>query len=458
MKKLFHTCEKQTVEELSCETFTTIHNNSAYRAATWLLLILIAFTFSLFPWGESQAETHFGIGYTDEQLVLDREWVLSQPPTNYTIQYVAALKPGTVARVIKNYPIEMPFRIINTHYDNKSWTVIIRGTYSSYSEALKVIKQLPERLKQIKPVIWARSFNSLHEIIVRPTVVAPKPKPVIYAFAATPNTIAAGESIALLADFTNGKGIIDNDLGTITANEPLHVTPSETITYTLTVTNDTGTTTSRSVTITVLEPESAINSFTATPSTITAGNSSSLSAHFANGMGHVDNDIGTVSSGESVTVTPSATTTYTLTVSNEGGKSVKRSLTITVVEPVPVETVTFDEIVPDMYKVQYRALRGVAAINWIMEKEAKHYTVHLYTTDSLRDMEQFVASKELPEGSAFYNVKEKGEMQHVLIYGDFSKRSQARKSIKKIDKSLRRGGLKLRRFKSLQKELDKAQY
>jgi len=73
-----------------------------------------------------------------------------------------------------------------------------------------------------------------------------------------------------------------------------------------------------------------INSFTASPSTVNAGGTSSLSWSTSNATSaSIDRGIGGVGVNGSTTVAPSATTTYTLTAGN-GTTQVTRSVTLTV--------------------------------------------------------------------------------------------------------------------------------
>ena len=53
----------------------------------------------------------------------------------------------------------------------------------------------------------------------------------------------------------------------------------------------------------------SITSFSASPNPITVGDTSTLTAVFSGGNGIIDNDVGAVTSGVGVTVTPTATTT-----------------------------------------------------------------------------------------------------------------------------------------------------
>ena len=80
-----------------------------------------------------------------------------------------------------------------------------------------------------------------------------------------------------------------------------------------------------------------ITSFSSAANTITAGNSTTLTAVFSGGTGAINNGVGAVTSGTPVTVTPAATTTYMLTVTNSAGSSVTATVTVTVV-PAPAIT------------------------------------------------------------------------------------------------------------------------
>jgi hypothetical protein len=65
-----------------------------------------------------------------------------------------------------------------------------------------------------------------------------------------------------------------------------------------------------------------ITNFQALPAGITAGGSTQLVATFSGGTGSIDNGVGAVTSGTAVKITPSVTTTYTLTVDNGAGGKV----------------------------------------------------------------------------------------------------------------------------------------
>jgi hypothetical protein len=156
--------------------------------------------------------------------------------------------------------------------------------------------------------------------------------PVITGFAASPALVAAGGSTTLMATFANGTGVITPGNLTVASGTPVTVTPSVTTPYTLTVTSTAGmaATQSASVTVTAVPAPPSIASFGASPATIAAGESTLLTGIFANGTGVISPGNLTVSSGTPVSVTPAATTTYSLTVTNSTGSVISESATVTV--------------------------------------------------------------------------------------------------------------------------------
>jgi formylglycine-generating enzyme required for sulfatase activity len=159
------------------------------------------------------------------------------------------------------------------------------------------------------------------------------PAPAITSFLAGPSTITAGHGSILSYSFSGGTGAINQGLGLVTSPGNSNVGPSTTTIYTLTATNAAGDATSATATVTVV-PAPAITAFTAVPSTLTAGQSAVLMAAFTNGAGVVDAGVGQVSTRVGVTVSPVATTTYTLTVTNANGDLITANVLVTV-NPIP---------------------------------------------------------------------------------------------------------------------------
>lgn len=86
-------------------------------------------------------------------------------------------------------------------------------------------------------------------------------------------------------------------------------------------------------TVSDIVPDATITSFTATPSSIAWGHSSTLSWTVAGATSmSIDFGVGVVT-GTSVTVSPDYTTTYTLRVLNSHGNSTQATTTVTVLQP-----------------------------------------------------------------------------------------------------------------------------
>jgi hypothetical protein len=161
---------------------------------------------------------------------------------------------------------------------------------------------------------------------------------------ATPTNIMAGESATLNWATVNASTVsIAPTVGAVANSGNIAVSPTQTTTYVITATGTGGTanTNTCSVTVTVAAGSlPRVIQFSASPATISSGQSSSLlwvvenatSVSISNGVG------ANLSLGGTQSVSPSATTTYTLTATNSAG-SVTASTTINV-NVVPPPTIT----------------------------------------------------------------------------------------------------------------------
>ena len=169
--------------------------------------------------------------------------------------------------------------------------------------------------------------------------VTVNPVPTITSFTASPTTITAGQSATLTGVFANGTGVITPGNLAATSGTAVSVSPTTTTTYTLTVTNPSGTAVTSTATITVNPAPPAITSLIATPTTITAGQSATITGVFSGGIGVLTGGASpvTLTSGTAVTVKPTTTTTYTLTVTPATGTAISQTVKITV-DPAAVIT------------------------------------------------------------------------------------------------------------------------
>ena len=150
-------------------------------------------------------------------------------------------------------------------------------------------------------------------------------KPAISSFTASPTSVNAGSS-STLAWATSGATSIVITPGTFTSNSAsgsTSVSPGTTTTYTLTATNAAGSTTATAIVTVNVPGKPSISSFNASPASITAGSSSTLS-WATSGATTITitpgNFISSAASG-STNVKPTATTTYTLAATNAAGSN-----------------------------------------------------------------------------------------------------------------------------------------
>jgi len=153
--------------------------------------------------------------------------------------------------------------------------------------------------------------------------------PTISSFVAGPATIGVGEGSGLTAVFANGTGLITPGNLSAKSGTEVIVKPTITTLYTLTVTNSAGTPVTQTTTVNVIPPPT-ISSFAPTLATIPGGASTSLTAVFAGGTGVVTPGGIAVTSGNAVSVSPTVTTAYTLTVTPTNGTAISQTATVTV--------------------------------------------------------------------------------------------------------------------------------
>jgi hypothetical protein len=186
--------------------------------------------------------------------------------------------------------------------------------------------------------------NAAQAAVTARTLVTVVQPPVLTSFTASSTSITAGDMVQLTPVFSNGVGFIDHGVGSVISGIPAVVSPMATTTYMLTVGNSLGKMTSAQVTITVAQIPS-ISSFTAMPSLITAGASSTLRPIFAGGTGDISPGVGPAMSLSQIMVFPTQTTTYTLTVTSPTGAMVTSNATVNVVPPPNTPSVTGPGIV-----------------------------------------------------------------------------------------------------------------
>jgi hypothetical protein len=166
------------------------------------------------------------------------------------------------------------------------------------------------------------------------------PPPAAGSLAAGAATVTAGVATTLTPVFSHGTALITNNVdgATLVASSGIAVsvapTNLTTYVYTLTVTNPAGTVdSSQHASVTVVGPPTA--SITADKTNVSAGATVTLTVHLTGGTGVLTASVGSpptgaVTDGATFTVTPNASTLYTLTVTNTAGTAASSSVLVNV--------------------------------------------------------------------------------------------------------------------------------
>jgi len=154
---------------------------------------------------------------------------------------------------------------------------------------------------------------------------------------ANPETIQVGESSTLTWSSANADTcVIEPDIGSVAVNGSMPVSPLETTTYTITATGPEGSATDGTTVIVTTDPPVSVT-ISADPDSISVGEASTLTWSSVNADTCViEPDVGNVDVNGSTTVSPTQTTTYTITAIGPGGSATDQTVvTITGGEPKP---------------------------------------------------------------------------------------------------------------------------
>jgi len=165
-----------------------------------------------------------------------------------------------------------------------------------------------------------------------PTTTGTGPAAQIIRFEASPTNIQPGGQSTLSWTTTGATTVSISGVGAVTPNGSTTVSPQTTTTYTLTATAANGTSVTAPVTVTVTTgavPQ--VVTFVANPQNISAGQSTKLCWQVTNATSiSITPGVGTNLNGnDCATVSPSQTTTYTLTATNATGQ-IQANTTVTV--------------------------------------------------------------------------------------------------------------------------------
>ena len=186
--------------------------------------------------------------------------------------------------------------------------------------------------------------NASGSVTATATVVVSAPATNLAFCYASPTNIILGESSTLYYQAQNATTVtITPGVGTYGASGSVAVTPTSTTNYTITATGTGGQTASCTVAVTVTTGQlPRIIRFSAAPMNISTGQNSTLFWVVENATSvSINQNVGSVSLGGSQDVSPAATTTYTLTATNQAGSvTAMTTVNVTVIAPPTIATFT----------------------------------------------------------------------------------------------------------------------
>ena len=190
------------------------------------------------------------------------------------------------------------------------------------------------------------------------------PSCAITNFSANPSSITSGTSSTLNWSTNNCSSVvISPNVGSVSLNGSQSVYPTQTTIYTIKAYNGAGVladTDNVTVTVNSVIPSCSIDSFTANPSTIASGSSSTLNWSTTNCASVTISNLGyNVPTVGSQLVYPTQTTTYTLKAYDSNGGNQTRSVTITVRQNT--QTCSIDNFTADPQSINSG---GSSILNW----------------------------------------------------------------------------------------------
>ncbi|HTB10449.1 MAG TPA: OmpA family protein [Bryobacteraceae bacterium] len=154
--------------------------------------------------------------------------------------------------------------------------------------------------------------------------------PQIVSFTANPTSITAGQSATLAWSTTNATTVTISSIGSVALNGTDPVSPTVTTTYTLTATNANGSV-NATATVTVSAPQTALTACYASPANIMVGESATLYYTSQNATSvNIAPGVGAEGLSGTVVVSPTTSTTYTVTANGANGQTTSCSIAVAV--------------------------------------------------------------------------------------------------------------------------------
>ena len=183
-------------------------------------------------------------------------------------------------------------------------------------------------------------------------------------------TIVSGQSVELTWSSSRGIDAYLSSVGTVSLNGSQSVSPTQTQTYTFTVYGEGGTKTcAKTINVTTPPPVVPVCTISASPETITRGQSATLSWSSSNASSASLSSGGSVATNGSQVVSPTYTQNYVLTVVGQGGTATCTKTIVVNVPPVVYDAPTCNIYISNYnqnynYNNQYGYQAQPVTISW----------------------------------------------------------------------------------------------
>jgi hypothetical protein len=244
---------------------------------------------------------------------------------SYALAFQSAMRPG--------YP-QYPFTVTVDGSTVGSFT----PSSTSFTQFMTSSFTLSSGVHTIAFVGSASSVDEsdfIDMVILTNGTGTPPPASTTASLLANPTSITAGQSSTLSWSSTNATSCTGSNFTASGISGSTAVTPAQTTTYGVTCTGTGGSATqSATVNVSTPTPAQPTASLSANPTSVTAGQSSTLSWSSTNATNCSGNNFSASGVSGSVAVAPTQTTTYIINCTGAGG-SVSSSATVTVSNPQP---------------------------------------------------------------------------------------------------------------------------
>lgn len=89
-------------------------------------------------------------------------WLQAQPNDNYVLQLYASYQRVSAEQFVHEHDLAAKTRILSAVRDNKTWYIVIYGSYADHGRAHNAISELPAAVRRLSP--WVRKVSDLKAI------------------------------------------------------------------------------------------------------------------------------------------------------------------------------------------------------------------------------------------------------------------------------------------------------